>query len=92
MARRPRIECDSQCVLNCNGSSYSVMLEVLSLEGALLRTNSGLMNSVKPNDVCDLLLCNDPNICPTKYSCKIVRLDSEGIGVQFMGLNGLMEQ
>ena len=65
MARRPRIECDSQCVLNCNGSSYSVMRENLSLVGALLRTNNGLMNSVKPNDVCDLVLYYDPHVCPT---------------------------
>jgi hypothetical protein len=91
MARRSRIKCDSLCVLNCNGSSYSVILENLSLEGALLKTNNKLLNQLKPNDVCDLMLCNDPNVCPTKYSCKVVRFDSEGIGVQFMGLNGLME-
>lgn len=91
MARRSRIKCNSLCILNCKGCSYSVMLENLSLEGALLKTNSAVLNRLNPDDMCDLMLCNDTALCPTKYSCKVVRFDSEGIGVQFMGINGMME-
>ena len=79
-----RITCNSQCILNFHGSVYHVLLENISIEGALLNTNNELLNHLKRGDLCDLLLCNDPDLCPTKYSCKVVRFDSEGIGVQFM--------
>jgi hypothetical protein len=84
LSRRSRIPCKYQCVLNFHGSAYHVLLENLSLDGAFLKIDNYLLNSLKPDDLCDLLLCNDPNLCPIKYSCKVVRLDSEGIGVTFM--------
>jgi hypothetical protein len=62
-----------------------VVLENLSLDGALLKIDSKVLDYVSPDDVCDLMLCSNPVACPVKYSCKIVRFDEDHIGVKFVG-------
>jgi hypothetical protein len=80
------------CVLNFSGDEYHVLLENLSIEGALIKTTDKSLNRLKPNDIFELTLSNNPSICPIIYDCKVVRCDSDGIAIQFIGLNGMTEQ
>jgi hypothetical protein len=59
----------------------------LSLTGALIELNDKIPDSVRPDNVCDLMFCTNPDLYPIKYSCKIIRVDSEMIGLQFLELN-----
>jgi len=51
--------------------------------------NCDISVNLKPNDVCDLTLGKAKDLYPSKYSCKVVRFDTERVGVQFLGLNGI---
>jgi hypothetical protein len=34
-----------------------------------------------------LMFCTNPDLYPIKYTCKVIRVDSEMIGLQFLELN-----
>jgi len=89
MARNSRLNSNSSCLLNYNGINYKVSLENVSLDGALLKLNGITTINLKPNDLCDLTLGKAKDLYPTKYACKVVRFDTERVGVQFLGLKGI---
>jgi len=80
-----RTECESQCVLmDLDGNTYKALLENISLGGAMVTMSDGIPQSLKIGDVCDLLLCNDPELCPAKNTCRVVRHTTAHIGVTFL--------
>jgi len=81
-----RILCDSLCVLNFQGNNYQGMIDNVSLSGALVRLQSSQPPGIKPGDECGLMLCSDPGVCPVRYTCKVVRIDSNYIGLEFIEL------
>jgi len=86
MGHSYRILCDAKCILNFDGFDYHGMIENVSLSGALLKLNDKMPIGMRPGDRCDLMLCDNSDYCPIKYSCKVIRIDSEIIGVQFLEL------
>jgi len=82
-----RYHCDAKCILIFEGFDYHGVIENVSLSGALIKLNDEIPTSMQPGDRCDLLLCSNPELCPVKYTCKVIRLDSAIIGVQFIELN-----
>jgi hypothetical protein len=87
MARAHRVRCDSKCLLNYKGSQYSVVLENISITGALLTLDSSMMFHPEINKTCGLMLCNDPTLCPPRHPCRIVRYaDEDKVGIQFLDM------
>jgi hypothetical protein len=79
-----RIKCDSQCILmDIDGSTYEAMLGDISLGGALVKISS-VPGKFQVGDVCDLMLCTDPDSCPVKHTCRVIRTDSANMGVRFL--------
>jgi len=82
-----RIHCETVCILNYEGKNYQGVVENISLTGALIKLSGIVPSAIHPGDSCGLMLCSDPELCSVKYTCKVVRLDSAHIGVQFLELN-----
>ena len=82
-----RILCEAKCILNYEGFDYQGVIENISLSGALLKLTNKVPNSIHPGDKCDLMLCGNQDLCSVKYTCKVTRLNSANIGVQFLELN-----
>lgn len=83
MREHRRITCVSHCIFNYEGVNYHALLENLSLSGALLQTGDEHPCGLYIGTTVDLMLCNNPQVCPIKYSCKVIRLASSTIGVNF---------
>lgn len=78
-----RTNIESRCLMDCSGKYFKVELKNLSLGGALVKL-TGEYNELVVGEVCDLMLCNDPAMCPTKYSGRVVRIESHNeVGLQF---------
>lgn len=81
-----RIPCNSLCILNYQGTDYHGMIDNVSLSGALVRLHASVPPGIQSGDECCLMLCNDPGVCPVRYTCKVVRIDSNYIGLEFVEL------
>jgi c-di-GMP-binding flagellar brake protein YcgR len=84
---KSRIVCEAKCILSFDGFDFQGVIENLSLSGALIKLNNNLPNTIHPGDNCDLMFNSDPDLYPVKYTSKVVRVDSEIIGIQFLELN-----
>lgn len=74
-----RVECDLPITLmDRSGSIYDAMLENISVGGALIMVKDGIPNSLHDGDQCNLMLHHETAI---KYSFRIIRHDSENVGV-----------
>lgn len=82
-----RIVCEAKCILNFDGFDFQGVIENISLSGALIKLNDKITNSIQPGDTCDMIFCNNPDLYPVKYTCKVIRLDSAIIGIEFLELN-----
>lgn len=82
-----RIVCEAKCILNFDGFDIQGVIENLSLSGALIKLKDKIPDSIHPGDKCDMMFCSDPDLYPVKYTCKVIRLDSEIIAIQFLELN-----
>ena len=81
-----RIPCNSLCVVSFQGIDYQGMIDNVSLSGALVCLQTSLLPGIESGDECDLMLCSDPGVCPVRYTCKVVRIDSNYIGLEFIEL------
>lgn len=79
-----RVNCDSACVIDYKGTSHQALLENLSLGGALIKVGNDLQLNLQIGDLCGLMLCSNPDMCPTKYSCMVTRIDSADVGIFFL--------
>jgi len=82
-----RIPCEVKCILNVDQTIFQGVIENLSLSGALVKLNNKMSFKIHPDDMCDLVFGGNPELYPMKYICKVIRVDSEMIGVQFLELN-----
>ena len=82
-----RIVCEAKCILNFDGVDFQGVIENISLSGALLKLNDKRPDSMQPGDTCDMIFCSNPDLYPVKYTSRVVRLDSEIIGIEFLELN-----
>jgi len=81
-----RIPCNSLCLLSYQGVDYQGMIDNVSLSGALVRLQVPAPLGIRSGDECGLMLCSDPGICPVRYSCRVIRIDSDCIGLEFVEL------
>jgi hypothetical protein len=81
-----RIPCNSLCLLSYQGVEYQGMIDNVSLSGALVRLQGPAPLGIRSGDECGLMLCSDPGICPVRYSCRVIRIDSDCIGLEFVEL------
>jgi hypothetical protein len=81
-----RISCGSQCIIDYDGNQYHVVLENISIDGALLSLVRSNLTNLDTNEICSLMLCDNPDLCPPKYPCRVVRFATgkDRIGVQFL--------
>jgi len=81
-----RVTCDDKCLLVCNGQHYPCKLENISVSGVLLNSTGASLASIKPGDLCGLIMCSDPNLCPGEYRSTVARLDASKIALQFLDI------
>jgi c-di-GMP-binding flagellar brake protein YcgR len=80
-----RVKCDLHCLVkNFDGSYHHAFLNDISFGGAFLKMRDGVPINVTIGDVCELLLCDDPEFCPIQKTCRIVRYDARNMGVTFL--------
>jgi hypothetical protein len=82
-----RIVCEAKCILTIDGLDFQGVIVNLSLSGALIKMDDQISNTIHSDDMCDLIFCANPDLYPIKYTCKVIRLDSGMIGLQFLELN-----
>ena len=78
-----RLTCGDKCVLSHNGKSAECLLIDISISGVQVSCAEEFAKTVNPGDVCGIYLCSDLQLCPSEIVCKVVRRDSESIGLQF---------
>lgn len=83
---RLRIPCNSLCVVIYQGIEYRGMIENVSLTGTLVCLQDFMPPGIQVGDECGLLLCSDPSNCPARYTCRVIRVDSGCIGLEFVEL------
>lgn len=86
-AQSTRIACEAKCILYFDGFDFQGVIINLSLSGALIELNEKIPDHVRPDNMCNLMICTNPDLYPIKYTCKVIRVDSEMIGLQFLELN-----
>lgn len=87
MVKHSRIVCSAKCVLNIDGFDYHGVIENISLSGALIKLDNMVSHKLSSGDKCHMMLCSNLDSYPVKYTSKVVRYDSEVIGIEFLELN-----
>lgn len=78
-----RCKIDSYCLLiDRNGDTYGAFLGDISQTGALVKLNDNA--DLHIGDMCNLMLNDKSAAFPVKRAVKVVRLDSDKIGVRFL--------
>lgn len=85
--KKTRITCEAKCILIFDGLEVQGVIENISLSGARVVLNDRLPDNVQPADTCDMIFCSNPDQYPIKYTCRVIRIDSPVIGVEFLGLS-----
>ena len=79
-----RIRYDSQCLLmGLDGITYNGQIGDLSLNGARVSIGEEICHGLHLGEMCGLMWGSDPKSSPTKYTGRIVRIDSGTIGISF---------
>ena len=81
-----RVDCYSSCVLNYASNDYHAKLVNISLGGALISVEDGVLYKMHVGDRFDLMLGDKPDLCSAKYSCKVISQNAPNIGVNFQGI------
>jgi c-di-GMP-binding flagellar brake protein YcgR len=85
MNRASRVSCSSRGTINCTGNLHKVILENISLGGALLVLEHNKDACLDVNKIYQLALCDNPDLCPSIYSCNVVRITEDGkVGIKFL--------
>ncbi|MFZ4859871.1 MAG: PilZ domain-containing protein [Desulfuromonadaceae bacterium] len=82
-----RVDCYSPCTLNFECNNYHAKLVNISIGGALISVEGDVLSKLHVGDECDLMLCDKPDLCLAKYSCKVISQNSSEIGVNFQGIH-----
>lgn len=84
--RYMRVDCYSPCTLNHGNNSYHAKLLNISLGGALISVECDVLTELHVGDDCNLMFCDNPDLCHARYSCRVTSQNSSKIGVIFQGL------
>ena len=78
--------CFARCLLvGADGSNHEVLMKNISYGGALLKPlEGGIPESLAVNKDCSLMMCRNPELCPSRYACTIVWMEEEHFGVEFI--------
>lgn len=79
-----RVNCADKCLLVYNGKKYPCILENISMSGALLLCTDPFPKTMNPGEICGILLCSDPALCPSEYRSKVARYEASKIALQFI--------
>ena len=79
-----RVVCSDKCLLVYKGKNYPCIIENISVSGALLLCNGSFPKLVKSGEICGMMLCNDPILCPSEYRSKVARFNATNIALQFL--------
>jgi c-di-GMP-binding flagellar brake protein YcgR len=82
-----RVDCYSRCTINYECNNYHAQLVNISLGGALISVDGDVLNKLHIGDMCDLMLCDKPDVCFSKYNCKVISQNASKIGISFQGLH-----
>ena len=82
-----RVDCYSPCLLKYEDNSYHAKLVNISLGGALISVDDDVLDVLHVGDDCDLILCDKPDVCLAKYTCKVITQNATRIGVNFQGVH-----
>lgn len=81
--RHSRAKLERKCdLIGRDGVNYPASLDDISLSGALITVVSE--THFKTGDLCDFMLRFKTTELPLKRTCKIARIDSKIIGVEFL--------
>ena len=87
MVPSPRIDIKRKCILSFDGLDIQGESKNLSLSGALIKLNDQTPKNIHPGDNCYLIFNSHQDLYVIKYNSKVVRVDSEIIGIQFLGFD-----
>lgn len=79
--RDKRLTLITQCLLNIGDSSYNCLVDNISTIGASVEIDASDQNYIHVGDIGTL---NVLLLSPVKYLCKVVRINSNQIGLQFV--------
>ena len=85
--KHSRIVCAAKCILNYDGFDYEGVVANISLSGALIKLDNNIPSKIVPGNKCDMMLCSTMDSYPVKYTCRVIRFDSDIIGIEFLELN-----
>ncbi len=75
---------NSQCLLmGIDGVTYQALLGDLSVTGALITLAKNTPNGLHVGEMCGLMLGDNPKLSSAKYTGRIVKLDSDSVGISF---------
>jgi hypothetical protein len=75
---------DAPCLLmGLDGVTYQALLGDLSLTGAMIKMNVNASHGLHVNEMCGLVLRDNPNRSSSKYTGMIVKLDSDTVQISF---------
>jgi hypothetical protein len=76
-----RVELLTKCQLEINGKKYNCLVDNISTTGAAVEMADTDQDCIQVGDVgtLDVIL-----LSPVTYRCKVVRIDSNQIGLQFV--------
>ena len=75
---------DSHCLLmGLDGVTYKAQLGDLSLTGALIKLSGTVPNGLQVGEMCGLMLSDNPKLSSAKFTGRIVKLDSDCVGISF---------
>jgi c-di-GMP-binding flagellar brake protein YcgR len=85
MHRALRMSCGSHGTIKNKGILHKVVLENISLNGALLVVEHDKQSILDTNKIFQLALCDNPDLCPPMYACRVVRVTEDGkVGIKFL--------
>ena len=82
-----RFDCEHECHLFHNGTSYQCRMRNISISGALIWGDNFPPSTIKIGDTCGLSLNSDLSLIQGGgYTSKVTRLEQSNIGVHFLSI------
>ena len=79
-----RINCAEKCLLFYADSRYSGAIMNISISGVLVKLHDFTPADVKTGDTCSLILSNEPATSFCRYSGRVTRINSAGLGLEIL--------
>lgn len=77
-----RVKFTTKCQLDINGKKYNCLVDNISTTGASIEMTASEQNYIQVGEMGTLKVLL---LSPVKYLCKVVRVNSNQIGLHFVG-------